>query len=212
MAKFVLAADYNDRANLLRAGKVLDDTLFNVACMQADGAVVIAASASVLAKAARLQSVGRSGAVGEFAPLVDKVSTVELSSPGPTGQVLTSDGAGGWGSAPIPPAGSVLWIPVAAGATVAVAANAAYKEDSTGALVTNNLLSAPPNGTTAIFKLEGISVLNPTKIVAGAGDTVEDPQNAGTFSAVAGFVVLSTIGALFGVKYDSVAHQWALFL
>jgi hypothetical protein len=104
------------------------------------------------------------------------------------------------------------WTDVAAGATVAVVVGTSYKATSSGALVTFNLPSAPTDGSPIVIKAVGATTTNPIKIVAGAGDVTEDPNAAGTFSAIGDFVVLSTPGALYGIKYDITLHQWAMFL
>ena len=107
---------------------------------------------------------------------------------------------------------SSLWTPVAAGATVTVTGNSMYRTDSTGALVTFDAPSAPPNGTTFLVKLIGGTVPNPVIIQAGAGDTIEDPQNPGNFSSVAGSVAMSIPGAVSAWKYQTATSEWILFI
>jgi hypothetical protein len=104
------------------------------------------------------------------------------------------------------------FVPVAAGATVTVAANAIYAADSTGALITFNLPSAPTDGALFIAKFVGASFPNPARINAGAGDIVENPQIPGTFSAVAGQVAISTIGASVAFKYQTTGARWLEFI
>jgi hypothetical protein len=120
------------------------------------------------------------------------------------------NGCGG-GIIPPPPFPDGNWIDIAPGTTVSpVALGAMYKTDSTGALVQYVLPSGPVNGFTFLIKLVGGSVVNPVSLLPGAGDTCEDPQNAGTFSAVPVFI--STAGAIAAFKYDAPAHQWVEFI
>lgn len=104
------------------------------------------------------------------------------------------------------------WTAVAAGATQAVAAGGMYAADSTGAVVTFNVVSAPPDGSSFLLKFVGASFAVPAEINAGAGDTIEDPQNPGNFSTVAGQVVISTAGAVAGFKYQAANTRWIQFL
>jgi hypothetical protein len=104
-----------------------------------------------------------------------------------------------------------VWTTVVAGATQAITVGKMYAADSTGAVVTFNAPSAPVDGSVFFVKLIGASVLVPVKINAGAGDTIEDPQNPGTFSSVAGQVVISTAGAFAAWKYQTANTRWIEF-
>ncbi len=104
------------------------------------------------------------------------------------------------------------WIAVAAGATQAVVAGGMYEADSTGALVTFNVVSAPADGSVFFVKLLGSTVAVPAAINAGAGDTIEDPQTPGTFSSVAGRVAMLTPGQKAGFKYQTANTRWIQFL
>lgn len=128
---------------------------------------------------------------------------------GATG-ALGATGATGPGGASL---FSSLWTPVAAGATVSpVVANTMYAADSTGAVVAFDLPASPPDGTSFLIKLVGATVLNPVLITAGAGNTVEDPQNPGTYSSVAGTVSMTNPGQSAGFKYQSANTRWIEFL
>jgi hypothetical protein len=140
---------------------------------------------------------GATGAVGSTGPQGVPGATGATGPQGPTGpaSILSS-----------------LWTTVAAGATVnPVIANTMYAADSTGATVTFILPSAPTDGTSFIAKLRGSTVSNPVRITAGAGDIVENPENPGTFSAVAGTVSMSTPGAVAGFKYQTSTSEWIQF-
>lgn len=104
------------------------------------------------------------------------------------------------------------WTPIAAGSTVTVVGSRMYAADSTGALTQFLLPSSPPNGTSFLVKLIGGLIINPMEFTAGAGDTIEDPQTPGTFSAPAGSVFTAVIGAIIAWKYDAVGHRWIQFI
>jgi imidazolonepropionase-like amidohydrolase len=97
---------------------------------------------------------------------------------------------------------------VAAGATQTVTVGGLYAADPTGARVTFNFPSSPVDGAITGVKLIGASVANPVAYVAGAGDTIEDPETPGTFSAVAGTVAQSVPGAWDLYKYDRPNTRW----
>jgi hypothetical protein len=142
---------------------------------------------------------GASGATGAVGPS----GATGAGATGATG----ATGAGGGGLFASP------WVPTAAGSTVSpVLANTMYAADSTGAVVTYDLPSSPPDGTPFIVKLVGATVANPVLFTAGAGDTVEDPNNPGTFSSVAGTVNASIPGMSCGFKYQAANTRWIEFL
>jgi hypothetical protein len=41
---------------------------------------------------------------------------------------------------------------------------------------------------------------------------VADPNNPGSFSATAGTVVITTIGAVYGIKYQTANTRWIEFI
>lgn len=158
--------------------------------------------------------------------------TIELGSGGPllkkNGDALeirTSDdtdfatirGAMTAGPNDLTPLGNILfsqpWVTVAAGATVNVATYTMYVvTDTAGALVTFLFPSAPADGSPVLIKLLGAKIAVPVQLTAGAGDAIEDPQTAGTFSAVAGSVSMSVAGSMAAFKYLASTQQWIEFL
>jgi hypothetical protein len=103
------------------------------------------------------------------------------------------------------------WIPVAAGATVAVK-QAMYLVDSTGLRSTFQFPSAPVDGFSALISLVGATNPNGVALVAGAGDMVADPQNAGQFSTIGGQVTIIGVGIIYAVKYQASLLRWPEFI
>lgn len=157
---------------------------------------------------------GATGATGAGAT----GATGTQGATGPGGGATGATGATGAGATGATGPGgasllSSLWTPVAAGATVSpITANSMYRADSTGALVTFVCPSGPPDGTTFLIKLIGNTVPNPTAITAGAGDVIEDPQNPGNFSTVAGSVAMSIAGSVAAWKYQTSTTEWIRFI
>jgi len=89
-----------------------------------------------------------------------------------------------------------------------------YECDSTGAVVTFNCPSNPPNGTSFLVKNVGATVAVPTKINAGGTDIIENPGGSaggpGTFSGAGGQVVMRNAGQIAAWKFAS--GRWIEFI
>ncbi len=100
MARYVLCRDIFFMGATMRAGKVIDDTLYNLAQLQASGAVLVSAAGTALQQATVLQQRDRRGRHGVNADEGARFDAVPSTSGGGSlpagtvaGQVLGFDGA-----------------------------------------------------------------------------------------------------------------------
>ena len=154
---------------------------------------------------------GPTGPLGPTGPAGPTGST-GLGATGPTGPLGPTGPVGATGPTG-PLAALPLWVAVPVGSSISVPPQTAtlfYAIDSTGAQTTFDLPASGSaiDGQTVIFKLVGASVANPVLLTAGAGTTVENPGNAGNFSATAGTVSIAQQGAIFGIKYQAASTRW----
>jgi hypothetical protein len=185
MAQWVLCSDFNNRGTLLRAGKVLDDALYNVPLITAAGAVLTPANSSTLARAAMLQRGVRKGLAGDFAPFEDKVDVGPQasggSSPAPGSPIV--------GNASL--AGTDVWKLFAAGAytiTIPFAQPGVLYE------LTHTLGNLDPGTGTPVTLSRGAATY-----------TIEDPQTGPPAGprATANSVLLATNNITYRFRLDA---------
>jgi hypothetical protein len=86
-----------------------------------------------------------------------------------------------------------------------------YRVDSTGA--TAATINIPGSGTavdgqTAVISLTGATAAAGVTITPGAGANMADPNNPGQFTGAATAATIRTVGAIFGLKYQTATTTW----
>jgi hypothetical protein len=190
MAQWVLCTDFNNRGTLLRAGKVLDDTLYNIPLITAAGAILTPANSATLARATFLQRGVRKGEAGDFDPFKDKV---DVGAQGGSG--------GGAANPPGPPL---------VGNTTLLAADT-WKLFAAGAY-TISVPNALPGVLVELTHVSGNldpGTGTPVTLSRGAASyTIEDPQTGPPASprTAANSVVLSTNNITYRFRLDATAN------
>lgn len=185
MAQYVLGNDVTlvtaAGATRLSAGKVIDDLQYDVATLQAAGAVLVLVSPARSARAALLTTSRESKGQGlslEEAHLVDAVSPwVD---------------AGGSLSDP--------WtlVTTAMSPYTANVSDRKFLVDSTAGPVTINTLVLGDQQTILVKDQKGQSAVNPIHVVAPGGYTIDETQAPGTYGAQAN---ITTQGQCAGWQY-----------
>lgn len=86
-----------------------------------------------------------------------------------------------------------------------------YTVDSTGASAAT--INLPGSGTavdgqTVVIALRGATAAAGVIVVPGAGANMADPNNPGQFTGVATSATIRTVGAIFGLKYQTATTTW----
>jgi hypothetical protein len=81
--------------------------------------------------------------------------------------------------------------------------------DSTGNRISFNLSAGATGGDWFLVHFVGATFGVPALFNAGTGTTIENPQNPGVFSATAGTVAVSSVGATVAWEFDGTNSRWA---